>query len=238
MADYIRQAAIARGIDPDVALKVARSEGLARNTWQSNLTRGGHREPSYGPFQLLKGGPGTGYRTGMGNDFQTATGLDPADPANWQQGVDFALNQAAKSGWTPWYGAKAAGVENMEGVGGARALRTADQLTRPTTPADVGGMPGGTMPAGSPAGIVPGASVPAATAPGPGAPGAVPPAAVAGKPFSFQMPDMASYYRQGASAPFQGIIATPQPPPLDPSGGSRQAKLIEQLLAQLKGGQA
>ena len=35
MEAYIRRAAIARGINPDVALRVARSEGLQPGTWQS-----------------------------------------------------------------------------------------------------------------------------------------------------------------------------------------------------------
>ena len=53
---YIREAAIARGIDPDIAVKVAASEGLNANpdeAWQSHFIQpGGKRERSYGPFQL------------------------------------------------------------------------------------------------------------------------------------------------------------------------------------------
>lgn len=110
MEAYIRRAAMQRGIDPDIALKVARSEGLQPGTWQSNVMKGGVREPSYGPFQLYKGG--------MGADFQKATGLDPADPSTAYQGVDFALDNAAKGGWGPWYGAKSAGIAPMQGIGG------------------------------------------------------------------------------------------------------------------------
>lgn len=121
VSDYIRQAAVARGIDPGTALTVARSEGLGPGIWQSNYNKGGYREPSFGPFQLLKGGPGTGFGRGLGNNFQDATGLDPADPANTYPGIDFALNHAAKNGWGAWYGAAKAGVGRWEGLGGAQA---------------------------------------------------------------------------------------------------------------------
>ncbi|MCA0278445.1 MAG: phage tail length tape measure family protein [Proteobacteria bacterium] len=122
MAGYIQQAAVARGIDAGIALQVARSEGLAPGVWQSNLFKNGIREPSYGPFQLLKGGAGTGFPTGLGNDFMRQTGLDPANPANARAGVDFALDHAAKNGWGAWYGAKAAGIGNRQGLDGAAPL--------------------------------------------------------------------------------------------------------------------
>src|SRR5262245_12684854 len=72
---YIRQAAMRRGIDPDVALRVAKSEGLAPGVWQSNVYHNGVREPSYGPFQLLV------REGGLGNAFQRATGKSAADPS-------------------------------------------------------------------------------------------------------------------------------------------------------------
>lgn len=116
MEQYIRSAASQRGIDPDIAVKVARSEGMAPGVWQSNLSKGGQREPSYGPFQLLVGGGGTGYPTGMGNDFVNQTGLHPSDPSTWTKQVDFAMDRAAKGGWSPWYGAKAAGIGQYTGI--------------------------------------------------------------------------------------------------------------------------
>ncbi len=122
METYIRQAATARGIDPDIAVKVARSEGLAPNTWQSNYKRGGYREPSYGPFQLLQGGSGTGFPKGMGNDFRRQTGLDPSDPENTYAAIDFALDQAARGGWGPWYGAAKVGVGRRDGLQGAQPI--------------------------------------------------------------------------------------------------------------------
>lgn len=117
--DYIRRAAQARGIDPDIAVRVARSEGLGNGIWQSGLSKGGRREPSYGPFQLLVGGEGTNYPAGMGNDFKRATGLDPSDPANLNATIDYALDRAAKDGWGAWYGAAKVGVGKRDGIGGA-----------------------------------------------------------------------------------------------------------------------
>ncbi|MDT9702960.1 hypothetical protein, partial [Streptomyces sp. P17] len=49
------------GIDPSVALKVAKSEGGLGDHIQSNVKKNGRREPSYGPFQLLVGGGNTGF---------------------------------------------------------------------------------------------------------------------------------------------------------------------------------
>lgn len=113
MEAYIRQAAIQRGIDPDVAVRVAKSEGLQKDTWQSNFRKNGVREPSYGPFQLYMGG-------GLGNQMKAKTGLDPSDPANWRQGVDFALTNAAENKtWKPWYGAAREGIPLNAGFGGA-----------------------------------------------------------------------------------------------------------------------
>ncbi len=118
IADYIRQSATVRGINPDVALKVAMSEGGVTNpVLQSSFRRGGYREPSYGPFQLLLGGPGTGYGKGLGNAFMEQTGLDPRDPKNWKAAVDFALDNAKKSGWGAWYGAARVGIYGKYGIG-------------------------------------------------------------------------------------------------------------------------
>lgn len=117
---YIRDAATKRNIDPNVALKVAYSEGLRADpaeAWQSTIVNDqGRREPSYTPFQLLVGGPGTGFPPGMGNDFIAATGLDPRDRRNVRPAIDFALDQAVKGGWGPWYGAKDAGVGQWDGL--------------------------------------------------------------------------------------------------------------------------
>ena len=118
---YIRKSAVARGIDPNVAVKVAKSEGLNAYAAQSaNMQargkKNGKREPAYGPFQLLVGGKGTGYPKGLGNNFKAKTGLDPKDPKTINAQIDFALDHAAKTKtWQPWYGAKRVGLKNSAG---------------------------------------------------------------------------------------------------------------------------
>jgi hypothetical protein len=116
---YIREAARRRGIDPDIAVRVARSEGLGPGIYQSNArNKTGRREPSYGPFQLLVGGKGTGYPAGMGNDFMRRTGLDPRDHNTVREQIDFALDGALKNGWGAWYGAAKVGVGKRDGIRG------------------------------------------------------------------------------------------------------------------------
>lgn len=111
---YIRQAAAARGIDPDTAVRVAMSEGgVTEPAKQSNVVYNGQRERSYGPFQLNME-PGS-----VGDRFQKATGQNPANPASWKMGVDFALDEAAKSGWGQWHGAAQVGIGDHDGLNGS-----------------------------------------------------------------------------------------------------------------------
>ncbi len=137
---FIEKYAAAIGIDPSIALKVARSEGLGAGIWQSNYSKGGFREPSFGPFQLLKGGQGTGFGTGLGNRFMAQTGLDPADPANWQKSTAFALDQAKAGGWGPWYGAKNQGITGFMGIdrSAKSAVGALERLTAGTMDAGKG----------------------------------------------------------------------------------------------------
>lgn len=112
---YIRDAAIKRGVDPDVAVAVAKSEGLYSYV--------GDRGSSFGPFQLHYGGVASGGMavSGLGDEFTKATGLDARDPSTVKAQVDFALDQAAKGGWGPWHGwhgAQWAGIDrNYKGGG-------------------------------------------------------------------------------------------------------------------------
>lgn len=100
VADYIARAAMARGMDPSIALRVARSEGL--NTYV------GDAGSSFGPFQLHYGNvAGGGNKVGgLGDVFTRRTGLDARDPSTWQQQVDFSLDEAKRAGWSPWHGWK------------------------------------------------------------------------------------------------------------------------------------
>jgi hypothetical protein len=119
VADMIRKSAIQRGIDPETAVAIAKSEGL--NTYRSSAPGkkwGMDREPSYGPFQLLVG-RGTGGPEGLGDRFKAATGIDPAtdrSAASIQKQIDFALDEAKKKGWGQWYGRKTAGIGVYQGI--------------------------------------------------------------------------------------------------------------------------
>ncbi len=111
IASYIAQAATSRGIDPNIALRVAKSEGgLSSWNMQSSVFKNGVQEPSFGPFQLY-------MRGGLGNAFMSKTGLDPRIAANGPAGIDFALDHASKNGWGSWYGAAKAGIGNWDGIG-------------------------------------------------------------------------------------------------------------------------
>lgn len=112
---YIRAQAVANGIDPDIAVRVAKAEGGLDNLTQQSYVRrkDGSRETSYGPFQLLIGG-------GLG-DVALSKGIDPRKESDWRRGVDLALSVAGKEGWGQWYGARDTGIGNMEGITGKTA---------------------------------------------------------------------------------------------------------------------
>lgn len=118
---YIRQQAIARGMDPDIALKVASHEGLhAFDPSKPDL--GGDEGSSFGPFQLHYAGMSKSMpHAGLGDEFTKATGLNASDPSTWKQQVDFSLDHAAQHGWGAWMGAKAAGVGEFDGINGAKS---------------------------------------------------------------------------------------------------------------------
>ena len=105
---YIRQAAIARGIDPDVAVAAARSEGLrgfdpSSGHWSSGSNDSG---TSFGPYQLHYASNIPGQRSaGLGDEFDRSTGLSGRDIHNWRAATDYALDTAArKHSWRDWHG--------------------------------------------------------------------------------------------------------------------------------------
>lgn len=125
IAGYIRQAAIARGIDPEIALRVAKSEGGLKDPFRQGeamLSYG--REESYGPFQLHMRQGGVGARA-------LKAGIDPR--TNWKGGVDFGLDEAANKGWGQWFGAAKAGIGNREGLDGAQAIGQFTKATKEAT---------------------------------------------------------------------------------------------------------
>jgi hypothetical protein len=111
---YIRYSAAKNHIDPEIAVSVARNEGL--NTYI------GDQGSSFGPFQLHVGGKapaGSGNEgSGLGDTFRAQTDLDPTDPKTWKDQVDWVMNYLAKGGdWSPWHGAIHAGVSGKMGIG-------------------------------------------------------------------------------------------------------------------------
>lgn len=96
---FIRAEAVKRGISPDVAMAVARSEGF--NVYE------GDEKSSFGSFQLHYGGVSrTHSASGLGDTFTKKTGLDARDPSTERDQIKFALDEAAKGGWGPWHGWK------------------------------------------------------------------------------------------------------------------------------------
>ncbi|KAA2236952.1 hypothetical protein [Salinarimonas soli] len=125
VVDYITRAARARGIDPNVALRVARSEGLNgfdpdRLMKQHGRDPGGDKGTSFGPFQLHYRSNIPGLRNpGLGDAFTRKFGTHASDPRTWRDQVDFALDNAAKGGWGPWHGWRG---HPRAGLDGARPI--------------------------------------------------------------------------------------------------------------------
>lgn len=105
---WIREMAAKAGIDPDVAMRVARSEGFG-NFQSSVINKKGEREQSYGDFQLFNKG-------GLGNQFQKQTGLDPTDPKNERAMDEFALQWAQSHGWGDFHGAANTNIAQWQGI--------------------------------------------------------------------------------------------------------------------------
>ena len=134
LKEYVRKGMIARGNDPNIALKVWTGEGLSPGVWQSNVRTAKGREPSFGPFQMLVGGGDTGYPEGMGNAFTRATGLDPRDPKNVYAMADYAMNHASKKGYGEWYAARDQGIGPMAGIGANARVMPVSYTQEPVAP--------------------------------------------------------------------------------------------------------
>ncbi len=116
--NIIKQEAKLRRMDPNIAVRLFRSEGAT--AYQSKIKSGnqkkeGGQEASFGPFQLYTGG-------GLGNEYEEATGRILTED-NTVKGIttqiQFALDIAIDKGWSPWYGSKAAGIGPREGLDNA-----------------------------------------------------------------------------------------------------------------------
>lgn len=111
---FIRTEAVKRGLDPDVMVKVAKSEGFD-NFLGDNGTSGG-------AFQLhvTPGGRGNA----VGDQFARATGKSPLDPANEALTIQYALDDIRAHGLTPYHGAARVGLGPMAGGAGQGAPNT------------------------------------------------------------------------------------------------------------------
>lgn len=107
---FIRASARSLGIDPDVAMRVAKSEGFY--SFKSQIPG----EQSFGAFQLHVTPGGRGRA--VGDQFRERTGLDPSDPTNERETILFALQWAKSHGWRNFHGAARVGVGEREGIGG------------------------------------------------------------------------------------------------------------------------
>jgi len=111
IASYIYNRAREVGVNPNLALGIARYEGLNPNTLGSPTF--GNRDAkgySFGPFQLFSGSPdpNTIAPGGMAYEFQQKFGEAPS-AGNWQKQVDFSLDRMRRSGVGPWYAVGAQG---------------------------------------------------------------------------------------------------------------------------------
>jgi len=104
---FIRKTATDIGIDPDVAMRVARSEGF-----NSFL---GDQGTSGSAFQLHVTPGGRGHA--VGDEFRSLTGLNPLDPKNEHESIIFALEWAKRHGWGDFHGAANTGIGRYQGIG-------------------------------------------------------------------------------------------------------------------------
>ena len=114
ISNYIYRRALARGVNPNLALGIARYEGLNPRTIGSSTF--GNRDAkgySFGPYQLYSGSsdPNNIARGGMAYEFLKKYGEKPS-ASNWQKQVDFSIDRMATSGVSPWYAVRDQGGIN------------------------------------------------------------------------------------------------------------------------------
>jgi hypothetical protein len=219
LADYIRERAEIYGIDPDVALRVAQSEGL--KTFNSSIPG----EKSYGAFQLHIGG-------GLGDEFRRDTGLDPADPANERATIDYALNRASQVGWGPWHGAKNTGIGQWQGIG-QNAPANAVNPTIPPYQASAPNAPSAMAANVPPVSMGGQAGQMGRDRVGGGWSGGAASGGTSSAPPFLQMPAMQAPYFPPRPPPSQQL---PQGPQALPAPGDFWRQRMAQLLAQRTGG--
>lgn len=107
---YLRQVAVANGLDPDKFVALANGEGLKNGV--------GDDKSSFGDFQLHYGGLSSQYpNAGLGEEFTAATGLDARDPSSWQAQARWVAQYISKNGAGKWSGARKLGIaDSMRGT--------------------------------------------------------------------------------------------------------------------------
>jgi hypothetical protein len=120
---FIRSESIKRGLDPDVMVKVAKSEGFDKFL--------GDNGTSGGAFQLhvTPGGRGNA----VGDQFRSKTGLDPLNPANEGRSIQFALDDIRAHGLSAYHGAGRVGLDQWAGGAGRGGSSTTMEFNGPIT---------------------------------------------------------------------------------------------------------
>lgn len=104
--DFIRQDAAKHGIDPEIALRVARSEGLkgfhpSNGEWSAGSNDLGS---SFGPLQAHFAANIPGMRARGQGDAMAKEGINARDLTQWRKVIDWQLRYAKKHGWSEWHG--------------------------------------------------------------------------------------------------------------------------------------
>jgi len=126
ISNYIYRRALASGVNPNLALGIARYEGLnPRTIGSSTFGNRDARGYSFGPYQLYSGSsnPNNIARGGMAYEFLKKYGERPS-ASNWQKQVDFSIDRMATSGVSPWYAVRDQGGINAITNKGAKFARS------------------------------------------------------------------------------------------------------------------
>jgi hypothetical protein len=139
IASYIYGRAPEFNVDPDLALGIARFEGLNQKTIGSDTF--GNKDArgySFGPFQLFSGSsdPNKIAPGGMAYEFVQKYGEAPSR-SNWQQQVDFALDRMKNVGTSPWYAVRDRGGPQAVAAGGREYATSMGLLGPNNTPVNV-----------------------------------------------------------------------------------------------------
>lgn len=139
IASYIYGRAPEFNVDPDLALGIARFEGLNPKTIGSETF--GNKDArgySFGPFQLFSGSsdPSKISPGGMAYEFMQKYGEAPSR-SNWQQQVDFALDRMKNVGTGPWYAVRDRGGPQAVAAGGREYATSMGLLGPNNTPVNV-----------------------------------------------------------------------------------------------------